>query len=301
MQGKTSSQLLRERETQILYASYAIQKQQLLEGCAGRIQILTGGENPSSTYTNIVEGAAYTTAEQQTRFLQQNTCNPAVEPTPEPPPPSGDGGSMSFAIGDYLSVANDTSLRIGSASFTIEWWQYHTPSITPNFFPRIFSIGSLTGSTTSIAVSLEDNASFYFWKGTSGTRVGNIPPQNQWAHVAVVGTGGTGITVYVNGAVLGTVAGAYNFTNSTLALRIGNETNPLNIANYTGLLTNFRWVVGTAVYTGTFTPPTAPLTAIAGTQLLLLATDAAGLVTDSSSAARTVTNTGVIFDSGTPF
>jgi hypothetical protein len=208
---------------------------------------------------------------------------------------------MNFAIGDYLSVANDTSLRIGSSSFTIEWWQYHTPSVAPNVYPRVFSIGSVANTTTSIAVSLELNSDFYFWKGTTPFLLGNIPPQNQWSHVALVGTGGTGITVYVDGAVLGTVSGAYNFTNSTLALRIGNETNPLNIANYTGYLTNFRWVVGTAVYTGTFTPPTAPLTAIPGTQLLLLATDSAGVAVDSSSAARTATNTGVSFDVGSPF
>lgn len=72
-------------------------------------------------------------------------------------------------------------------------------------------------------------------------------------------------------------------------------------AAFSGQITNFRWVVGTAIYTTNFTVPTAPLTAVAGTQLLLSATTNADVVKDSSTASRTPTNTGVTFSATTPF
>jgi hypothetical protein len=295
MQGKTSSELTRERQNQTLYANYAIQKQRFQNGCSTRIQLTSGSgaDNASSVYTNIVEGAALTTEEQQTIFLQANAC-PAP---PSPPPPPSGVGSMSFSTGNYVSFANDSSLRIGSSSFTIEWWQYNTGE---NSFPRVFSIGSYDDSDTSIAVSYE-SGTFYLWTNMSANDFGSTPNENEWVHVAIVGTSGNSITIYVNGSELDTVSGAYNFTDNTTALMIGNETTPSNIANYTGKLTNFRWVVGTAVYTAPFTPPTSPLTAISGTQLLLLSSASGTVVTDSSPAVRTATNTGVTYSADTPF
>jgi hypothetical protein len=121
--------------------------------------------------------------------------------------------------------------------------------------------------------------------------------------VAIVGESGTSIKIYVNGVQRGsTITGSYNFNNTSTVLTIGNESTAGKQGNFTGRITNFRWVKGTAIYTtNNFTVPTAPLTAVSGTQLLLLATDNAGVVTDSSSAARTATNTGVTFSSTTPF
>ena len=68
------------------------------------------------------------------------------------------------------------------------------------------------------------------------------------------------------------------------------------------------------MYTGAFTPPTAPLTVTqsAGTnisaitagqtQLLILATNSAGLLTDSSTNNFTITNNGsVSWNALTPF
>jgi hypothetical protein len=54
-----------------------------------------------------------------------------------------------------------------------------------------------------------------------------------------------------------------NITNTTDPLTIGNENTASSLAAYVGLITNFRWVKGLAVYTGNFTVPTAALTATA--------------------------------------
>jgi hypothetical protein len=59
-------------------------------------------------------------------------------------------------------------------------------------------------------------------------------------------------------------------------------------------MTNLRVVIGTGVYTGTFTPPTQPLTAITGTQLLLKTSNDANFLKDSSTNNFTITNTGSV-------
>jgi hypothetical protein len=70
---------------------------------------------------------------------------------------------------------------------------------------------------------------------------------------------------------------------------------------FNGLMTNFRVVKGTAVYTSAFTAPINPLTAITNTQLLLSVTSSGTLVTDSSTNNLTVTNTGsATYSSTTP-
>jgi hypothetical protein len=70
--------------------------------------------------------------------------------------------------------------------------------------------------------------------------------------------------------------------------------------NYIGLVTNFRIVKGTAVYTSDFTVPTEPLTSIANTSLLL-SFYPAGIGRDSSPFNHTITLNGATSNTATPF
>ena len=226
-----------------------------------------------------------------------------TDPIPPPPPPSVPG-SMYFDStigpnGTHVSYPNDDSLGIGGLSFTIEWYQYF---IRGERFPRAFSIGSLSNVSVSIAVSYEESEGnlFIFWKNNSGNVIGMAPPYDTWTHIAIVGTQNEGIKIYQNGVEIGDIVGSYIFTDSTDPLMIGNESIPTQEANFKGNITNFRWVVGYALYTTTFTPPTIPLANIPGTQLLLAVSSELGVVRDSSSANRTPTNTGVIYSPQLP-
>jgi len=58
-------------------------------------------------------------------------------------------------------------------------------------------------------------------------------------------------------------------------------------------LTNFHWVKGTALYTANFSTPKTPISPVANTKLLLLATTSGAVTSDSSGLGKTVTNTGV--------
>jgi hypothetical protein len=87
---------------------------------------------------------------------------------------------------------------------------------------------------------------------------------NNWAHIAIVRASGT-VKIYVNGVQKATDTSSGSIANSGIAVGArytGSE-------SFNGYISNFRIVKGTAVYTSAFTPPTAPLTAITNTSLLL--------------------------------
>lgn len=221
-----------------------------------------------------------------------------VTPGPIPPIPPGpvsENGSMYFdntisPNGSHVSYDNDTDLAIGDKSFTIEYYHYWTGGN----FPRVFSIGEYSERGADIAVSYEDDT-FFFWKDGLANPVGSVPPKNTWVHIAIVGTSGEGIKIYQNGIEIGEVTSPYDFTDNTTPLMIGNESVPSSIASFVGNITNFRWVVGTAIYTENFPVPSILLPNVSGTQLLLNVLNTSNVVADTSNAARTHINTDVVF------
>ena len=86
----------------------------------------------------------------------------------------------------------------------------------------------------------------------------------QWTHVAAVRSGST-MTLYVNGTSVGSTTNSSNLTDTLFRIGSAGYTGDY----FTGYISNVRVVKGTAVYTGSFTPSTTPLTAVSGTSLLL--------------------------------
>jgi hypothetical protein len=86
--------------------------------------------------------------------------------------------------------------------------------------------------------------------------------------------------MYIDGISRGTLSVSTNSVGDTsTSLWIARDAS--NVRELAGYLSNIRIVKGTAVYTSAFTPPTAPLTAITNTSLLLNMTSAG--VYDSAS------------------
>jgi hypothetical protein len=227
-----------------------------------------------------------------------NQDNIVVSGYPNPVAAVNTGGSMLFpgTSGSYLSVPNDIDFRFGTGQFTIEWFQYMT-SQTAN--PRVFTIGAW--NTATIGVSIETGSRFYFWvNGILAMTYVMTSYLNTWVHMAITRDASNSIRIFQDGVLKLTATDSANFNNTTAVLAIGNETNPGS--QFPGYITNFHWVKGTALYTAAFTRPSQPITPVANTKLLLLATTSGTLLTDSSGLGKTVTNIGgIAWNSRQPF
>lgn len=175
------------------------------------------------------------------------------------------GGSGYFdGTGDVLTLGSNAALAFATGDFTIEMWYYTTVAPTStnvclyntgsgNFFIQLrstaFGIG-VVGSTENNAFS----ASF-----TAG----------QWYHLAVARSGAT-VRGFVNGALVGSGSNSVNYGQS--GATVGGLTSSSQLI--TGYISAFRTVKGTALYTSSFVPSNAPLTAVTNTSLLLNATNA---------------------------
>ncbi len=221
---------------------------------------------------------------------------------PNPPLPVTTGGSLLFTRSSTsgVSIPNDVDLRMGTGDFTIEWFQYQLTGSATN--QRIFSIG--TWDTASIAVSQEGSdtsKTFYAWISSANSILTVLNLTNTWIHFAVCRSGST-LRVFRNGTQIGTnISNSTNFADATNNLVIGNESTRTVGSAFNGYITNFHWVKGTALYTANFTRPTRPITPVANTKLLLLATTSGTAFTDSSGVGKTATGTGVAWNALTPF
>jgi len=181
---------------------------------------------------------------------------------------SGYGSTYFDGTGDYLSVPYNSALALGSVNtWTIEYWVYFNASLgtyTPISHQQDPTVRWCVEHNASTTLLLFDNST-----GTTFTNPSTLAP-NTWYHIAFV-RDGTTVRMYINGAVSVTTTTS-NLSNITSGpLSIGrNEFGGAYFFYMNGYIADVRLVKGTAVYTTTFTPPSAPLTAIANTSLLTL-------------------------------
>lgn len=207
---------------------------------------------------------------------------------------AGIGGSIFFDGSTYLEVAASSDFDIGNGDFTVEWFINQT---NMNDWPRVFAFGA---HPATLGVSIEDGT-FYYWSGGSAA-ASMSTTYGSWNHMAVTRESGT-VRLFVNGSMGAEVSYNDNFSLSSIPMTIGADPGDVAPTTITCNLTNFNFVVGQALYTAPFTPPTTPITASAGTKLLLLATDAGGLLYDSSTSHRTVSTVAgtPVWQSNNPF
>jgi len=174
------------------------------------------------------------------------------------------GGSGYFdGTGDYLLTASNAAFTL-AGDFTIEGWMYMTSGSNDI---SLFTLGD-ANAATGIQVYYY-NSAIRMYSGATIIASSSVPNFNAWIHVAVVRSGTT-VTLYLNGVSNGTATKATTYSGAfyTGASNVG----PGEYMN--GAISDIRVVKGTAVYTTTFTPPTAPLTAITNTSYLLSFTNA---------------------------
>ena len=247
---------------------------------------------PPSTPLTAVSGTSLLTC--QNAAFADNSANKAVitqygnaTVIGNNPYQSGYYSNYFDGSGDYLSIADNAALQMGSGDFTVEFW-WNPSSISSYQTP--FDKGYTGSGALLFQTGNGDGKIIVYASGSAVITASTAVTVGAWNHMALV-RNGTSLVLYLNGVSVGSATNSTNF-NSTSSVGIGANVSggggagayPIN-----GYLSNLRVVKGTAVYTATFTPPTAPLTAISGTGLL---TCQANRLIDSSANAFALTKVG---------
>ena len=181
------------------------------------------------------------------------------------------GGSGYFSgSADYLDSQTSSAFAIGTTG-TYECWAYAT-----SWGGNRRLISQSNNGASSFEIYVQTDGTISISSGSNSTAAGAFP-LGQWVHVAVVYNSGT-LSLYVNGTSIslsGTTTGR-NITDTQpiLVSALRQSGSILTGFNWVGYISSVRILKGTALYTANFTPPTAPLTAITNTSLLLNYTNA---------------------------
>jgi hypothetical protein len=177
--------------------------------------------------------------------------------------------------GDYLTVANNSAFIPSNSDFTYEVWVY--PTATPATYNSIF-YKRATNGYAGVGLSVK-NTGVFSVLATSADGVWNILNDessiavtlNAWQHIAITRQGSSW-KVFKDGVlrITATSSATVRDTGSNQAIGAGSQTGD---QPFSGYISNFRFVKGTALYTGPFIPPAAPLTTVANTSILTLQTD----------------------------
>jgi hypothetical protein len=244
--------------------------------------------DPQFNYVTMLLHGDGTNGAQNNTFLDSSTNNFTItrngNTTQGTYSPYGANWSNYFdGSSAVVNRSNNTALAMGTGDFTIEFWM-NAPSTSSVIV--LYDSRLTTSSSTGGMNIYHQSGTLYLYGGatTNVLLVSASITYNQWNHIAFVKSGsGTGnVKMYVNGVLSSTYASADTSNYSLGYLALGAFYNPTAQSFYTGYLSNFRIVKGTAVYTSAFTPPTAPLTAITNTSLLTCADNR--FIDDSTNA-----------------
>ena len=252
----------------------------LMNGYISNLRLVTGTAiytstfTPSTTPLTAVSGTSLLTC-QSNRFIDNSSNNFTLTRTGTPSvqrfspfdpaaaySTSVIGGSGYFNGTDYLTFTGITF----NGDFCAECWYYRTAN--PTNYSVLFGGGPSSGVTNhQFYVGNTGSVSMVLAGVSIIASVGTAAGLNTWNHIAYVRSG-SNCAIFVNGVRQGTATSA---TNTSICSKVGDIAN---LAGYRpiGYVSNARIVIGSSVYdptATTLTVPTAPLTAITNTSLLL--------------------------------
>ena len=168
-----------------------------------------------------------------------------------------------------------------TGQFTIEGWWYATAFTSASVFFGKWGYECLLRKNGS-------NIEWYSAGNVSGVTATYTFNTGQWYHLAVSRDSSNVHRVFINGVQVLSTTDSDSITMTDFCIgaqSTGSTTDDI----WTGYISNFRIVNGTALYTSNFTPPTKPLTAVTNTTLL---TCQGNTIADASSSAHTITVNG---------
>jgi|13_taG_2_1085334.scaffolds.fasta_scaffold03942_2 hypothetical protein len=205
--------------------------------------------------------------------------------------PATYGGSAYFDGSDNLTIPTSDEFNLGLEDFTIEFWAWLNPYIAngaSSYWANIVGInvgasdantvintvGIWQGDGTGTSSVAGEYTIIISGDSTNQERLhSGISGYNRWSHVVLTRENGT-FKLWQDGVLTDSVTTSANISRNDY-VSIGRSINSF----IKGYISDLRIVKGTALYTGTFTPPSSPVS-----------------VTDTTVCKLDFTNTG-IYDS----
>ena len=179
---------------------------------------------------------------------------------------------------DYLRIPNSAEFEL-DANFSVEFWVNLDTDFNATSGDTSVMFWANNNSQTQIA---QNNDGFYFYRGE--LVIGNtdvLAKAKNWNHVALCRSGSV-ISLYCNGVRIGTASytSTVDFSDAYVMTYVPNADQ----YGANGYMSDLRILKGSSAYDAsqtTLTVPTAPLTAITNTKLLLNMAD--GQAIDSTA------------------
>lgn len=198
-----------------------------------------------------------------------------------PYPPGSDydpvfnGGSAYFDGSGQLTVASNTVLEMEGSDFTQEMWVWPVSNGAATVGSGLITMKEgntdIRGTQIVFPPTLLQPQVFATINNSTWAvnMTSSVPCQlYQWNHIAYTRSGDT-FRVFVNGQQGNSTNVSGNIAVSSSNLIVGAGSSLGNAPFVNGHITDVRIVKGNALYTGNFTVPTAPLTAVDNTSVLL--------------------------------
>jgi hypothetical protein len=251
--------------------------------------------DPYFMYVPLLLNSTSTNAQTNNTFLDSSTNNFTITRNGTPTQgsvtpywPDGQWSSYFSGSSQYLTAPSPSG-SLGTGDFTVQCWIYCTGN--PFTYSTILSNYSVSGATAFAIFSSFNNSKITLYVGNSTAVVGSTNiVLNTWTHVAAVRSGGV-VTLYINGVSQGTVSYSGSASGDGIA-RLGCAGDNPTGTNFQGYISNASWVIGTAIYTGNFTPPTTPLSVSTVNQTLLACYSNRFIDSNTATTAKTITVNG---------
>jgi len=225
-------------------------------------------DNSSSGHTIEEYGGVAVTAFGP--FLSSAVYDPAVN-----------GASAHFEGGDddYLSLSPQSDFAFGTGDFSISLWVYYHNVGSFDYLIDGRNSGQTSGTwTLSINYTNGSSGKLMLASGNSAILTSDTNlSKNQWYYITVSRSGTTSLMHFNGTQVAINSSDSTNYSTAPNTSYIGTRYSTQH--SFDGIMGDVRVVKGTAL--SSYTPPTAPLTAITNTKLLLNMAD--GQAIDSTA------------------
>jgi len=210
--------------------------------------LLTGYDtHDNDNHTNNSAGSSlYQPTTQSGHFPEQGTFTPYRR---------GGYSTEFMGSGAFIELPSNSNLGPGTGDFTLEFWIYIETTIPA--FTKI-----CTGLSSSLTIETQSTNNKLWVTNYGGTILESntaLSPHT-WHHFAAVRSSGT-LTIYLDGTNDGSTSNSTNFGQIDYIGGSGSN------QSFTGLISDFRFVKGTAIIPASG-GPTGRLTAVTNTKLL---------------------------------